>query len=79
MLAGAAADTAAALVIHDPILQSSEQTTQVLVGGQSKPKQSTKGPTYEAGLPACTQGAVGRVMTGLRVGGEGQRSNLKRK
>lgn len=33
------------------------------------------GATYKAGLPACTQGAVGGVETGLRVGGKGQRSN----
>lgn len=46
-------------------------------GKQSRPKQRAKGPTYEAGFPACTQGAVGRVMTGLRVGGKDQRSNLK--
>lgn len=25
-------------------------------------------PTYKAGLPACTQGAVGGVVAGLRVG-----------
>lgn len=35
------------------------------------------GPTYEAGLPACTQGAVGRVVTGLRVGGEVKKIKLK--
>lgn len=77
MLCGTAADMAAALLIHH---QSSEQTTQVLGGEEKKnkkkqqprPKQRARGPTYEAGFPACTQGAAGRVMTGLRVGGEGQ-------
>lgn len=70
-----AVDMAAAPVTHDQILQSSEQTTQVLWKKQSRPRKRAKGPTYEAGFPACTQGAVGRVMTGLRVGGQDQRSN----
>lgn len=63
-----------ALVTDD---QSLEQTTQVLGEKQPRPKQRAKGPTYEAGFPACTQGAAGGMMTGLRVGGKGQRSNLK--
>lgn len=44
-------------------------TTHVLKKKKkSRPEQRATGPTYEAGLPACTQGAVGRVVTGLRVG-----------
>lgn len=37
---------------------------------KSRQQQRATGPTYKAGLPACTQGAVGRVVTGLRVGGK---------
>jgi len=36
---------------------------------QARAKRA-KCPTYKAGLPACSQGAVGRVLAGLRVGGK---------
>lgn len=39
---------------------------------REKPEQGERapgGPTYEAGLPACIQGAVGRVLAGLRKAG----------
>lgn len=51
----------------------------VRLGGRAQPKQRVKGPTYEAGLSACTQGAAGRVMTGLRGrgGGRGGRKGAK--
>lgn len=63
---GTAAHMAAALVTHKQFLQSFQQTTQVLGETQPGPQPRAGGPTYEAGLLACTQGAVGRVVTGLR-------------
>lgn len=49
---------------------------------KKKPRLEQRGatcPTYEAGLPACTQGAVGGVVAGLRVGGEVKLSNTSSK
>lgn len=49
-----------------------QQMAHVLKKKKKKSRQQQRaiGPTYKAGLPACTQGAVGRVVTGLRVGGK---------
>lgn len=70
-----AADMAAALVTHDQIFTEVRADNTGAWEEQSRPKQRAKGPTYEAGFPACTQGTVGRMMTGLRVGGKDQMSN----
>lgn len=53
-------------------------TTHVLKKKKSRPEQRATGPTYEAGLPACTRGAVGRVVTGLRVGRKVKKGQTKK-
>lgn len=51
-------------------IKASEQRVNKLKIIKYRPEQRAMRPTYEAGLPARTQGAVGRVVAGLRAGGK---------
>lgn len=78
MLAGAAADAAAARVIHDPILQSSEQTTQVL-GGAVQAKAERQRTHLRSGSPCLHTGSCWKSDDWAKGGRRGSKVKLKKK